>query len=261
MRGINVSLLTKSGLVRLNHMKNEDNLALSASGYDPYRRIADPMHTILFLAVEAVLAYGGAIRTHQLRASANPDRIYLYARLIAGEWLLLAFVIAGLRVHGTPVRAFLGERWRSIVDFLRDLGIGLVFWMVTLVVISVLGGISGDHGDNRAVQFLLPHGAAELAMWLGVSVTAGICEEAIFRGYLQRQMGALAKNIPVGIVFSATMFGGAHLYQGWRRATLIGIQGVLFGMLAHWRKSVRPGIIAHAWQDATAPLLLRLVKH
>lgn len=242
-------------------MKNEDNLALSASGYDPYRRIADPMHTILFLAVEAVLAYGGAIRTHQLRASANPDRIYLYARLIAGEWLLLAFVIAGLRVHGTPVRAILGERWRSIVDFLRDLGIGLVFWMVTLVVISVLGGISGDHGDNRAVQFLLPHGRAEMALWVALSLTAGICEEALYRGYLQRQVSALAKSVPVGIVFSAAVFAGVHSYQGWRRAAMIGVGAVMSGMLAHWCKSVRPGMIAHAWQDATAPLLLRLVKH
>jgi hypothetical protein len=28
---------------------------------------------------------------------------------------------------------------------------------------------------------------------------------------------------------------------------LIGLYGTMFGILAHWRGSVRPGIIAHAW--------------
>jgi uncharacterized protein len=57
------------------------------------------------------------------------------------------------------------------------------------------------------------------------------------------------------MLLAAAMFGLAHLYQGWRMAIVIGMYGLMFGVLAHWRRSVRPGMIAHAWQDALAGVL------
>src|ERR1700733_3096211 len=45
-------------------------------------------------------------------------------------------------------------------------------------------------------------------------VQTGICQEAIYRGYLQRQFMPVTKNVPAGIVLSAVAFGLAHLYQG-----------------------------------------------
>ena len=93
-----------------------------------------------------------------------------------------------------------------------------------------------------------------------VSLVAGICEEAVYRGYLQRQFSALCRNVPAGIVLSAATFGAAHLYQGIARASVIAASGVLFGWFAYWRKSVRPGMVAHTLQDAVAPLLLRAMR-
>jgi membrane protease YdiL (CAAX protease family) len=45
-----------------------------------------------------------------------------------------------------------------------------------------------------------------------------------------------------------------------RRAAVIAVSGVLFGWFAEWRKTVRPGMFAHALQDGIAPLLLRIAK-
>jgi membrane protease YdiL (CAAX protease family) len=63
------------------------------------------------------------------------------------------------------------------------------------------------------------------------------------------------------MLLAAAPFGLLHLYQGWRMATVLGFYGLMFGVLAHWRRSVRPGMIAHAWQDALTgvlvPILLR----
>jgi hypothetical protein len=36
---------------------------------------------------------------------------------------------------------------------------------------------------------------------------------------------------------------------------LISVYGAMFGALAHWRRSVRPGMIAHAWHDAFTGLV------
>lgn len=88
-----------------------------------------------------------------------------------------------------------------------------------------------------------------MALWVVLSITAGICEEAVYRGYLQKQFVALTKSVPGGIVLSALAFGAAHSYQGFAKASLIGVMGAMGGTLAYWCGSVRPGMIAHAVQD------------
>ena len=52
------------------------------------------------------------------------------------------------------------------------------------------------------------------------------------------------------------IFGLGHGYQGSRMMVVIGVYGSFFGILAHFRKSLRPGMMAHASQDALAGLIL-----
>ena len=49
---------------------------------------------------------------------------------------------------------------------------------------------------------------------------------------------------------SALLFGLGHVYQGWVASGLLVFDGLLFGLLTHWRGTVRPAMIAHAWQDS-----------
>ena len=72
---------------------------------------------------------------------------------------------------------------------------------------------------------------------------------------------ALTKSAPAGILLSAAAFGAAHAYQGFRMVILIGLYGAMFGILAYWRGSVRPGMIAHAWNDSFNGVLAALVRH
>ncbi len=66
-----------------------------------------------------------------------------------------------------------------------------------------------------------------------MALTAGICEEILFRGYLQRQFIAMTGNPALGILLSAVIFGGAHVYQGAKQAILLGVYGAMFGALAY----------------------------
>jgi membrane protease YdiL (CAAX protease family) len=153
-----------------------------------------------------------------------------------------------------------GERWNSARQVLRDLGIAIAFLIVSIIVTSLLGSRLHGGGPDPAVQFLLPHGSSEVAAWMALSLTAGICEETLFRGYLQRQFMALTKNAPLGILLSAAMFG-THAYQGFAKAIQIGVLGAMDGIFAHWRKSVRPGMIAHTLQDVLGGLFAGSIKH
>jgi membrane protease YdiL (CAAX protease family) len=177
------------------------------------------------------------------------------------EWLLFAFVVVGVWLAGSPLTTVLGQRWRSARDVLRDIGIGVVFIILQQIVLSVLSAHAHGAESERAVHYLLPQGRVEMVLWLALSISAGICEETVFRGYLQRQFSALTQNIPAGILLSAAMFGAAHGYQGFWRAVVIGVDGAMLGGLAYWCRSVRPGMFGHALKDALAPLVIIAAKH
>jgi len=209
--------------------------------------VASRWHTVAVLALIAVSGFRGWVRADQMRASLNPDRISIYERTIVFEWLVLALVLLGVWINGSTVLTVLGDRWRTVRQFLSDLGIGLLFLFASILLMS----IASSHGgaSDSSTQFLLPRGRVEKELWVLLSITAGICEEAVYRGYLQRQFMALTKSVPIGIVLSALVFGTAHSYQGVAQATLIGTLGAMGGVLAYWRRSVRPGMIAHVLQD------------
>jgi uncharacterized protein len=224
-------------------------------------RIANPLHTLALLAIQGMLIVRTLTHASQMREAASSSHVAMYVRTMIVEWLLFAFVLLGVWLAGSPLSTVLGQRWRSARDVLRDIGIGVGFIIVQQVILS---GISAHlHGadSDRAVQFLLPHGRVEMGLWIALSISAGICEETLFRGYLQRQFATLTQNIFAGIILSAVIFALAHSYQGLWRAVVIGLDGAMLGGLAHWRRSIRPGIVGHAFKDAVAPLLMAAVKH
>jgi membrane protease YdiL (CAAX protease family) len=220
---------------------------------DALRPVAALWHTVVVLAVIVALVLWGRFQAEQMRATANPDRIGNYKRIILSEWLTLALVLVGVRLHGSSLLTVMGDRWRSVRRFLREVGIAIVFLVATIMFTSLTGS-HGDAGD-RATQALLPQGRMEIALWVMLSITAGICEEAVYRGYLQKQFMALTSSVPAGIILSALAFGLAHSYQGFTRVLTIGVMGAMGGILAYWCRSVRPGMIAHATQDVLAAFL------
>jgi membrane protease YdiL (CAAX protease family) len=227
-----------------------DTSALAQSESNRYPRAAGPIHTICVLGVLGVWAFYGEILADHLNGAANPNRVRFYVLTLFFEWLLFVLVVAGVRHSGGPVLLVLGDRWHSVREVLRDVGIAAAFWIVSAGMLFVLAWLLRVAALGRKMDFILPHGGAEIALWIALSITAGICEETIFRGYLQRQFIALTKNVSAGILLSAAALDAAHAYQGSWMVILTGLYGAMFGILAHWRRSVRPGMIAHAWQDS-----------
>jgi membrane protease YdiL (CAAX protease family) len=211
--------------------------------------IASYWHTAFILLVAGVLAYRGMVRAGQVRALVNPDRFSIYTRTIFFEWLVLGLVLAGVWLHGSSIWTVLGERWRSIKQFLLDIAIGVAFMMVSVPAASLLGSLLPGGGNEKASQFILPQGRTELVLWVALSISAGICEEAVYRGYFLRQFTALTKSTPAGIVLAGVLFGAAHSYLGLSQAIQIAFLGTMTGILATWRRTVRPGMIAHTVQD------------
>ncbi len=234
--------------------------ALAQSASDRYSQVASSIHTILVLAALGGWAIWHKSFADQLSAAANPNRVRFYVVTLFFEWVLFVLVVAGVRRSGASVLIVLGDHWHSVRQVVRDIGIAAGFWIVTWVLLWVFGWLLRIAALGRNVS-MLPQRGIELTLWIALSVSAGICEETIFRGYLQRQFMALTKSAPAGILLSAAAFGAAHAYQGYRMVILIGLYGAMFGILAYWRGSVRPGMIAHAWQDSLNGVLASILRH
>jgi len=178
------------------------------------------------------------ISASRMRSVEQPRRVVFYITTIVWEWLLMGYVLFGVRRHGTSLWDVLGARWKNAKDFFRDMGIALLFWFLALVVLGAVAYLLHYERMSQSVRFLAPEGATEILLWIAVSLTAGICEETIFRGYLQKQLIAWTGNAPAGVVLSAAAFGVGHIYQGAKATVVIGAYGLLFGILAQLLRNV-----------------------
>lgn len=90
--------------------------------------------------------------------------------------------------------------------------------------------------------------------WLAVvisAISAGICEETGFRGYMQQPIEQ-RHGAPVAILISSLLFMALHLTKGWATAGMVPIvlgAGVLLGLLARSSGSLIPGMIGHILMD------------
>lgn len=90
---------------------------------------------------------------------------------------------------------------------------------------------------------------------LVVAVLPGICEEVLFRGFVQSQLQRIAKP-GVAIWLQAALFSAIHLqFQGFLARMLIG--GAL-GYLRRWSGSLWPCIVAHFVNNAVNVLIAYL---
>jgi len=221
--------------------------------------IAPVWHTALIVLIILVNSYYSSTRLAQ---GPQRGRIPLYVGTLVLQSVMLGLIWIGLRLQKTSLRGLIGGQWTSLGEFLIDFCIFFAFWIVSSIVVLILklalGLASLDpkrsseqiHQAKQAIGGISPQTSSELLAFLVLVIFVGVIEEIIFRGYLQRQMAAITRNSYVGVVLSAVIFGAAHGYQGTRWMILLGIYGTMFGLLAHFWKSLRPGMMAHAWQDA-----------
>src|SRR5262249_44105389 len=154
---------------------------------------ASRMHLVVVLVALGTWTVGGKMIADHVSHEASPRRVPFYLITMAFEWLMFALVVTGVRRAGAAVTLVIGERWRSGRQLLADIGIAVAFWIPAVLILYLVMRLLRVSALAN-VQAILPRGAAEIILWLMVSITAGICEETLFRGYLQRQFTALTRS-------------------------------------------------------------------
>jgi membrane protease YdiL (CAAX protease family) len=183
----------------------------------------------------------------------------LYVSLIAMEWGLVAAVRAGVNKRGISLWEVVGGRWNSWKDVARDVALCIPFLFVWEGAAWLMHRLMGPD-QAKSISSLLPQSAIEIVLWIGVSISAGICEEIVFRGYFQKQFAAYTGSIFAGVLLQGIVFGLGHSYQGVKQVIIISVLGILYGWFAAWRKSLRPAMMAHAWTDIYSGYLSTLFR-
>ena len=231
--------------------------------------IAHWTHTValvLFLLLSAMFA-------HQRAATANPSASPLtrYVSTLTLEWLLLGSVIAGVYDRRAFLLNAFAHRERSWGE---SLGLGVAVYCTGLITIALIASALYytplfHRRNEEVILAMLPHTPYQFFLWFLVSLTAGICEEVIFRGYLLQQLTAWTRRPILSIVAGGALFGCLHLYEGLGAILPLAALGILFGFVVRQLKGdLRAVIVAHTLQDflvavlaLARPFLLRHQPH
>lgn len=195
---------------------------------------------------------------------ASPDerprvRSSVYRQAIVIQWAL-AFVTLALWV------AFRRE-WEGL-GLVPRLGWGLAGVLVGMLAagLAVLRqrrqALADDDSLERLrarmkrLELMLPHTREELALFLKLSLTAGICEELLYRGYL---IWYLSHWLPIypAAALASLLFGIGHIYQGWRGVLTTGFVGAFLSAVYLLTGSLFAGIVFHALMDAHSGQLMQ----
>jgi len=187
-------------------------------------------------------------------------RFCLFLLVFEWAWFLIAWF--GIRRFGRVTFAELvGGSWNRASRVVLDVGIALAVLVILLVLGSGLQQFLGRFEASSApLRSMVPQNALEACAFLAAALTAGFVEEFVFRGYLQRQLTAWSGNVLLGSALQILLFIQGHYFQGLIRLIPVAVFGLLFTLLALWRKSLRPGMISHGLGDGFGPILF-FMKH
>jgi membrane protease YdiL (CAAX protease family) len=211
--------------------------------------IAPWWHTVLVLVPITIGSIASAYQ-HELPNANVPgmsSRLSSYVTVLAEEWFPVLLIWLACRRRGLSIGALISGRWQTAGAFFRDLGLGVGFLVVAIPLVGILAHLIGGNAESTLAA-ITPKTGFELLVWLGLAATGGFCEELVFRGYLTRQFSAWTGSRVFAVLLQGVAFGLAHGYYQ-KLMIVVMFQGWLLGLLASWRKSLRPGMLAHGLQD------------
>ncbi|MGH2900708.1 MAG: CPBP family intramembrane glutamic endopeptidase, partial [Solirubrobacteraceae bacterium] len=146
---------------------------------------------------------------------------------------------------------------------------GLRAWASALLVI-VIAALSGQQAraigrasperldglrDTLAgVGFLLPHTRGEARGFAALSVTAGVCEELLYRGFLVWVLKPFV-GVVGALALGVLLFAVGHAYQGWRGMLKTGAAGAVMSAVVLGTGWLIPAMVVHAFVDLNAGVL------
>jgi uncharacterized protein len=182
------------------------------------------------------------------------EKLVLYVSTIAFQWILMSLV---------AWRSFARGLTRDELGLARPLSIHLfVFSLIGAALLATfqwmnlrrIGRMTGPVPDfmRQIAAHILPGNAIELSPYLALAVTAGICEEFLYRGFVVAALSRDGIATWVIVIVSSVLFGLAHTYQGGSGVAGTTMMGIAFALARLGLLSLLPVMIWHSAVDVVA---------
>ncbi|UCC72514.1 MAG: CPBP family intramembrane metalloprotease [Gemmatimonadota bacterium] len=172
-----------------------------------------------------------------------PPRRALYASAIIGIVILGALTAFVLWAEGLPPSA-IGLHTTSLVSFLG--------WTSVATAGALLGNFLISRGaarlgirESRLTYHLMPVTREEHRVFLGVSATAGLCEEFAYHGFLLAGLAGWLENGWLAALVANLAFGILHGYQGQAGVVRAFLMGYVLCLPVIVGAGLWPSITAH----------------
>ena len=218
--------------------------------------------TVLVIVAQPLHAF---LRLHGRlgRSGPRPAQFGAYLEGMALQWALVA--------------ALAGVAWHHHLTF-RDFGLhgdvsgrawaltaGLLVLGAAMALAQYLQLRKLTPRERREklgpVWFFIPATTQDQWAWTALSLTAGICEELLYRGWILNLAIAATGSRTGGLLLASALFGLAHAYQGLKGIAQTGLAGFGLSALYLGTGSLIPGQLVHAAVDLSGGLLAsRLVE-
>src|SRR6266853_5079218 len=212
---------------------------------------------LIFFVLGVILPWRGRVRTKRLLEMpqvSSTERLALYASTIAFQWVAVAVVA-----------------WRAWTDGFTASHLGLtihdqsrilVASIIGALIIAVLQWLNlrrvgklpvEARGSLQALaERILPQSTVELLPYLALAITAGLCEEFLYRGFVMAVLVRVGLPSWAVVLVSSVLFGLAHSYQGRGGMVMTLLIGLVLGSSRLTYDSLVPAIFWHSAVDVVA---------
>jgi uncharacterized protein len=212
---------------------------------------------LIFLILGVLIPWRGRARLKRLLAQpavGTKDKMILYGSTIAFQWALVGVVAWRASSRGVTIAELGLARHVSTELLLFGLSGAVFLGALQWVNLRRIGRMTGAIPDfmRELATRILPDTSIEFAPYFALAVTAGVCEEFLYRGFAMATLSRAGIMPWAVVVISSVLFGLAHTYQG--RSGVLGttLMGLVFGAARLGLQSLVPVAMWHAAVDIVA---------
>jgi membrane protease YdiL (CAAX protease family) len=219
-------------------------------------------HVVVAVLVIALLHGAWEYRrlVRRVRARVANARATEYRRTMLLQWALAVALVtlwwAGDRPAVDLGLAVPGGMQLVVGAIITALGLALLHAQWRAVVVMDEQGLEVLRAQMESVADFLPRTEGEAALFRRLSVTAGVCEEIVYRGYLIWYLSAFVGQWPAALL-AALIFGAVHLYQGPAGVVRTGATGLAMAVLYVGTASLLWPMILHTAVDLQGGAMAR----
>lgn len=216
-------------------------------------------YAVILVILASIVPWRSRARVKMLLQSptlASRERIGLYLSTIVFQWALAGIICWRWVAHDTALTQ-LGIRLSNLPRAaLAAVGLSALLVLNQVFGIRRLASLPEEKRGLVAqlAEKLMPRTRSEIFAAIGLVFTVAVCEEFIYRGFIEGLFQQMFSSVVLGALISASLFAIAHLYQGRRGILTTFVVGLVFSVVRIWTGSLWPSILIHFAVDFAAGL-------